>query len=93
MHLYIKSKLSTTNFQIDIDPVFTVNGSILRNLRVLSLHFKVIKKAYIEEKSNDGLPDPVAARLAWENHKKRNKSIIVELLQVCTSLIKTYASF
>ena len=24
----------------------------------------------------------MAARLAWDNHKKRNQSIIVELLQV-----------
>ena len=43
---------------------------------------QVLKKAYIEEKSNDGLPDLAAAKLAWENHKKRNRSIIVELLQV-----------
>ena len=42
----------------------------------------MLKKAYIEEKSNEGLPDSMAARLAWDNHKKRNQSIIVELLQV-----------
>ncbi|XP_046856973.1 ubiquitin carboxyl-terminal hydrolase 8-like isoform X2 [Xenia sp. Carnegie-2017] len=42
---------------------------------------RVLKKAYIEEKSNDGLPDSMAARLAWENHKKRNQSLIVELFQ------------
>jgi hypothetical protein len=51
----------------------------------------VLKKAYIEEKSNDGLPDPMAASLAWENHKKRNQSIIVELLQVDSMTIIYYS--
>lgn len=55
--------------------------------RALLLFVKVIKKAYIEEKSNDGLPDSVAANISWENHKKRNQSIIVELFQVRTIVL------
>lgn len=50
--------------------------------KFLGTAFQVLKKAYIEEKSNDGLPDSAAATLAWDNHKKRNQSIIVESLQV-----------
>ena len=48
---------------------------------------QVLKKAYIEEKSNEGLPDSMAARLAWDNHKKRNQSLIVELFQVESTII------
>ena len=58
---------------------------MLDNLQVCNL--QVLKKAYIEEKSNEGLPDSMAARLAWDNHKKRNQSLIVELFQVESTII------
>lgn len=40
---------------------------------------------YIENKDSDGVPHNVAAQRAWELHKKRNDSVIVDLFQVNTT--------
>ena len=42
---------------------------------------KVLKKEYIQEQDNTGVPDNRAAHISWENHLKRNDSIIVDLFQ------------
>nr|KAG5693669.1 hypothetical protein BaRGS_017399 [Batillaria attramentaria] len=36
----------------------------------------------IPDQENDRLPDHEAAKIAWENHKRLHRSIIVELFQV-----------
>ena len=42
---------------------------------------QVREKRYIEEKDNHGIQDPIAAEMAWQNHRKRNDSVIVDLFQ------------
>ena len=42
---------------------------------------KVLRKEYIQEQDNTGIPDQRAAQISWENHLKRNDSIIVDLFQ------------
>eukprot|EP00117_Sycon_ciliatum_P009276 scpid28370/ scgid11633/ Ubiquitin carboxyl-terminal hydrolase 4; Deubiquitinating enzyme 4; Ubiquitin thioesterase 4; Ubiquitin-specific-processing protease 4 len=42
---------------------------------------RIKKKPYIETASADGRSDDVAAKEAWENHLKRNNSIIVDTFQ------------
>ena len=37
---------------------------------------------YIENTDSDGVPHHVAAQRAWDLHKKRNDSIVVDLFQV-----------
>lgn len=41
----------------------------------------IIKKPYVELKEGNGDDDDVISKLAWEDHLKRNKSIIVDLFQ------------
>ncbi|KAL3315184.1 Ubiquitin carboxyl-terminal hydrolase 15, partial [Cichlidogyrus casuarinus] len=40
---------------------------------------RILKKPYIEAKDADGRPDPEVAEEAWNMHKARNDSIIVDL--------------
>ena len=40
---------------------------------------RVVNKPYDELKDSDGRPDDVVAQEAWENHVRRNKSVIVDL--------------
>ncbi|XP_070558871.1 ubiquitin carboxyl-terminal hydrolase 15-like [Ptychodera flava] len=40
---------------------------------------RIRKKPYIELKDADGRPDELVAAESWENHRKRNNSIIVDL--------------
>ena len=42
---------------------------------------RVHDKPYIELKDSAGRPDKEVAQEAWENHRKRNQSIIVDLFQ------------
>ena len=42
---------------------------------------KVMRKEYIQEQDNNGVPDEKAALTSWENHLKRNDSVIVDLFQ------------
>ena len=42
---------------------------------------KVLKKEYIQEQDNHGVPDIKASQISWDNHLKRNDSIIVDLFQ------------
>lgn len=42
---------------------------------------KVIKKEYIVEPSNDGVPDDQASMISWNIHLRLNDSIIVNMLQ------------
>ncbi|KAI6661213.1 Ubiquitin carboxyl-terminal hydrolase 8-like [Oopsacas minuta] len=42
---------------------------------------KVLRKEYILEQDNQGVPDVKASQISWENHLKRNDSIIVDLFQ------------
>lgn len=41
---------------------------------------RIYNKPYIEEKESDGRPDHLVAKEAWEDYKKRNDSIIVDLM-------------
>jgi ubiquitin carboxyl-terminal hydrolase 6/32 len=41
----------------------------------------VVKKPYVEIKEGNGRPDEEVAAEAWENHLKRNRSIIVDEFQ------------
>lgn len=43
--------------------------------------FQVLDKPYVEIKESDGRADDEVSREAWENHLKRNRSIIVDLFQ------------
>jgi ubiquitin C-terminal hydrolase len=43
---------------------------------------RVKKKPYVEAKDSDGRPDEVVADEAWEMHKARNDSVIVDVCQV-----------
>eukprot|EP01006_Ploeotia_vitrea_P021237 TRINITY_DN53592_c0_g1_i1.p1 TRINITY_DN53592_c0_g1~~TRINITY_DN53592_c0_g1_i1.p1 ORF type:complete len:981 (+),score=58.94 TRINITY_DN53592_c0_g1_i1:22-2943(+) len=42
---------------------------------------RVKQKEFVELKESDGRPDRVVAKEAWENHLKRNQSIVVDLFQ------------
>ena len=42
---------------------------------------RIKKKPYVELKDSDGRPDKVVAKEAWENHRKRNDSVIVDRFQ------------
>ena len=42
---------------------------------------RVHEKPYVELKDSNGRPDSIVAQEAWENHGKRNQSIIVDLFQ------------
>ena len=42
---------------------------------------------YIENKDSDGIPHHVAAQRAWDLHKRRNDSVIVDLFQVTTATL------
>lgn len=42
---------------------------------------RVHSKPYVELKDSDGRPDEEVAKEAWDNHLKRNKSIVVDLFQ------------
>ncbi|EDV29689.1 uncharacterized protein TRIADDRAFT_19410 [Trichoplax adhaerens] len=42
---------------------------------------RVKQKDYIEDDDTSHLPDEEAANIAWDRHKRRNQSIIVELFQ------------
>ena len=42
---------------------------------------RIKKKPYAKLKDSDGRPDHVVAKEAWENHRKRNDSVIVDLFQ------------
>lgn len=48
---------------------------------------RVKKKPYIEAKDSDGRPDEEVADEAWEMHKARNDSIIVDVCQVGLRLL------
>ncbi len=39
-------------------------------------------KKYIENPDGTGIPDHVAAQQAWDVHRKRNNSIIIDLFYV-----------
>lgn len=41
---------------------------------------RVINKPTVDQKESDGRPDSVVSLESWENHLKRNRSIIQELL-------------
>jgi ubiquitin carboxyl-terminal hydrolase 6/32 len=41
----------------------------------------VLEKQYVELKESDGRPDEEVAQEAWENHLRRNRSVIVDLFQ------------
>lgn len=43
---------------------------------------QILKKPYIEAPGDDIEPSQ-AAEISWANHKKRNKSIMLELFDVC----------
>ena len=40
-------------------------------------------KEVIEPRNNRGVPDAQIAKQSWEDHKKRNDSIIIDWFQVC----------
>ncbi|XP_031572210.1 ubiquitin carboxyl-terminal hydrolase 32-like [Actinia tenebrosa] len=42
---------------------------------------RVHDKPYIELKDSDGRPDEIVSQEAWDNHFKRNQSIVVDLFQ------------
>ena len=42
---------------------------------------RVTQKPYVERKDSDGRPDEIVAAEHWDNHCKRNRSIIVDLFQ------------
>ncbi len=43
-------------------------------------------KAYIENPDASGIPDHMAANQAWDAHRKRNNSIIIDLFYVSQQL-------
>lgn len=43
--------------------------------------YQVLDKPYVEIKESDGRADDEVSREAWENHLKRNRSVIVDLFQ------------
>lgn len=61
---------------------------------------RILKKPYIEQKDADGRSDEEVAREAWENYRKRNDSIIVDLFHgllkstlVCPECSKVSVTF
>ncbi|CAD5225212.1 unnamed protein product [Bursaphelenchus xylophilus] len=50
---------------------------------------RIVKKPYIEERESDGRPDGVVAEEAWADYKKRNDSVIVDLMhgQIKSTLV------
>ncbi|XP_071818107.1 ubiquitin carboxyl-terminal hydrolase 15-like isoform X2 [Apostichopus japonicus] len=61
---------------------------------------RIIKKPYIELKDSDGRADEIVAAESWENHLKRNHSIIVDLFHgqfksklVCPTCSKVSVTF
>ncbi|NXC49352.1 UBP4 hydrolase, partial [Penelope pileata] len=61
---------------------------------------RVKKKPYLELKDADGRPDSVVAKEAWENHRLRNDSIIVDIFHglfkstlVCPKCSKVSVTF
>nr|XP_006000772.1 PREDICTED: ubiquitin carboxyl-terminal hydrolase 15 isoform X3 [Latimeria chalumnae] len=61
---------------------------------------RIRKKPYIQLKDADGRPDKVVAEEAWENHIKRNDSIIVDIFHglfkstlVCPKCFKVSVTF
>jgi ubiquitin carboxyl-terminal hydrolase 4/11/15 len=42
---------------------------------------RILKKPVVELKEGDGRKDEVIAAESWENHLKRNNSIVVDLFQ------------
>ncbi|XP_070611712.1 ubiquitin carboxyl-terminal hydrolase 15 isoform X12 [Erythrolamprus reginae] len=61
---------------------------------------RIRKKPYIQLKDADGRPDKVVAEEAWENHLKRNDSIIVDIFHglfkstlVCPECAKISVTF
>lgn len=61
---------------------------------------RIQKKPYIENNSSDNKPDEDAADEAWQNYKKRNDSIVVDLFQgqyksklVCPTCSKVSITF
>ncbi|CAD5218340.1 unnamed protein product [Bursaphelenchus okinawaensis] len=50
---------------------------------------RIVKKPYIEERESDGRPDEVVAEEAWSDYKKRNDSVIVDLMhgQIKSTLV------
>jgi len=40
---------------------------------------KVKKKPYLEQIESNGRSDEVISKLSWENHKKRNDSVFMDL--------------
>ena len=42
---------------------------------------RIKKKPFVELKSSDGRPDEVVSKEAWDNHLKRNDSVIVDTFQ------------
>lgn len=49
---------------------------------IFPLRHQMNRKPYLKA-PDYSLPARVAAKLAWENHKKRNDSFLVELFDVC----------
>lgn len=43
----------------------------------------MLVKSYVQLPDTDGVPDPKAAEDAWQAHKKRNDSVIIDLFHVC----------
>uniref|UniRef100_A0A4W3HGV8 Ubiquitin carboxyl-terminal hydrolase n=1 Tax=Callorhinchus milii TaxID=7868 RepID=A0A4W3HGV8_CALMI len=61
---------------------------------------RIRKKPYIQLKDAEGRPDEVVAKEAWENHRKRNDSIIVDIFHglfkstlVCPECSKVSVTF
>uniref|UniRef100_A0A8C4R1T8 ubiquitinyl hydrolase 1 n=1 Tax=Eptatretus burgeri TaxID=7764 RepID=A0A8C4R1T8_EPTBU len=61
---------------------------------------RIVKKPYVELKDADGRPDELVACEAWENHQKRNNSIIVDIFHglfkstlVCPDCAKVSVTF
>lgn len=44
---------------------------------------QVLVKSYVQLPDTDGVPDSKAAEEAWQAHKKRNDSVIINLFHVC----------
>lgn len=43
----------------------------------------MLVKSYVQLPDTDGVPDSKAAEDAWQAHKKRNDSVIIDLFHVC----------
>lgn len=42
---------------------------------------RVVDKPYVEQKDHAGRPDEVVANEAWEDYRKRNRSVIADIFQ------------